>query len=106
MNYTHDDFFHSAKTAIDKHFDYFVFPTKGMFNEDEINHIYEIGASILMTKHGFQPGGSFVHAVVEDKMSLAYSRADSTMLKAMRIMTHVANNVALIKATPGFKRIS
>jgi len=56
-----------------------------------------------MTKHGFQQGGSFVQAVVENKMSDAFNRADSTMLRAMRIMSYVNSHAGVFKADPKFE---
>lgn len=103
MNYTHTDFLFSAQVAIDNHFINFSYPQRISFTEDELSHIYQIGASILMTKHGFQQGGHFVQAVVANKMSNAFNRADSTMIRAMRIMSYVNNEAEIFKADPKFK---
>ena len=46
-------------------------------SDDEYQHIINIGESILCTKWNVgYPGGSFVQAVVENNLQLAFSRAD------------------------------
>lgn len=102
MEYSYEDFYYSAKKAVEEHFNFFTYPARDSFCRSELQHIHEIATSILMTKYGFQEGGSFVQAVVADKMSSAYSRADTTMLKAMRIMSYVSSHAAMIKADPQF----
>jgi len=103
MTYTYADFSFSAQKAIDDHFINFSYPQRISFTESELVHIYHVGASILMTKHGFQQGGSFVQAVVANKMSDAFNRADSTMLRAMRIMSYVNSHAGVFKADPKFE---
>jgi hypothetical protein len=56
-----------------------------------------------MTKHGFQQGGSFVQSIVANNLREAFNRADSTMLRAMRIMSYVNSHAGIFKADPKFE---
>jgi hypothetical protein len=103
MTYTHADFSFSDQKAIDDHFINFSYPQRISFTESELAHIYHVGASILMTKHGFQQGGSFVQSIVANNLREAFNRADSTMLRAMRIMSYVNSHAGIFKADPKFE---
>lgn len=105
MNYTHEDFEYSAKKKVDEFFNSANYPVRKSFTEDEMLHIYMIATSILMTKHNFQVGGSFVQAVVGNKLCEAYERADNTMIRAMRVMTYVANYASMVKMDPNFVKM-
>lgn len=48
------------------------------FTEEEISHVISVGVSVLQTRDGGVPGGSFVQAVVQNDLSGSYNRADST----------------------------
>ncbi len=103
MEYTHADFWFSAQKAIDDHFTSFNYPARISFSESELEHINHVGASILMTKHGFQQGGSFVQSIVANNLSEAFNRADSTMVRAIRIMSYINNYAGMLKADPKFE---
>ena len=46
--------------------------------EEEMNHVISVGVSVLQTRDGGIPGGSFVQAIVNNDLSGSYNRADST----------------------------
>jgi len=48
MEYTHADFWFSAQKAIDDHFTSFNYPARISFSEKELEHINQVGASILL----------------------------------------------------------
>ena len=56
--------------------------------EDEMNHIIEIGASVMMTRDGVLPGGSFVHAIVNNDLATAVGCADRVCERAIKFFVH------------------
>jgi hypothetical protein len=87
-NFDTQDFIKSATETVDAFFRGFSYPSSSSFTEDEINHIVKIIASVYMTKHNYQIGGGFVEAILDNNLSNAFSRADSTILRAMRIIVY------------------
>lgn len=73
------------------------------FNAEEQVHIIRVGASILMTKHGYRQGGGFVQTVIANDLHGAFTRADSTMLRAMQIMVTINSYCQVKKFTPEFE---
>lgn len=62
----------------------------------EMDHIVNIGTSILCTKWGIGPmGGGFVEAVVENNLSRAVSNADTTNQYALRFYCAMLYNVGM-----------
>ena len=62
----------------------------------EMDHIVNIGTSILCTKWGIGPtGGGFVEAVVENNLSRAISNADLTNQHALRFYCAMMYNVGM-----------
>lgn len=60
------------------------------------DHIINIGTSIMCTKWGIgYEGGSFVQAVVDNNLSQAVSRADSTNLKALKFYCMMMYNMSM-----------
>ena len=51
--------------------------------EEEMNHVIDVGTSVLQTRDGGMQGGGFVQAVVANDLSGAFNRADSTNLKVI-----------------------
>lgn len=49
----------------------------------EMGHVLNIGLSVLQTRDGGIPGGSFVQAIVNNDLSGAFGRADNINLKAI-----------------------
>jgi hypothetical protein len=46
--------------------------------EEQMDHVMSVGVSVLETRDGGIPGGSFVQAIVKNDLSGSYTRADST----------------------------
>jgi hypothetical protein len=68
-------------------------------SDDEIEHIIEIGTSILMTKWGIgYPGGSFVQAIVDNDLQEAIGRADSVNIKALKFYVQLKYNTGMPRA--------
>lgn len=58
------------------------------------DHIIEIGTSILCTKYDLGPrGGGFVESIVDNDLTAAITRADSTNLRALRFYVLLSYNV-------------
>jgi len=58
------------------------------------SHVISIIASVMMTRDGQGiPGGGFVQAVVDNDLYSAISRADSTSLKNIKVIS-AANKMA------------
>lgn len=56
-------------------------------------HVISVAASILMTRDSILPGGSFVHAVVNNNLNEAINRADDTCIQHMRFFVGIKNNL-------------
>lgn len=105
QNYDLQDFRNSATEAVNHYFTGFTYPNKTSFTDSEINHVTDIVASIFMTKYGYRQGGGFVQAVIENNLSQAFSRADSTIVRALKIIVW-ANQSGLVKRfEPHFETI-
>ena len=63
--------------------------------EEEMNHVINIGTSILQTRDGGIQGGSFVQAVVDNDLSRTYNRADSTNRKVIPFYIILLNHVSI-----------
>jgi hypothetical protein len=53
---------------------------------DQLQHIAQIGASIVMHKAGLRSGGGFVEAVCDNNLVSAAGRADSTKQTVLAYM--------------------
>jgi len=69
-------------------------PIQHRLDPEDISHIENIATSILCTKWkvGY-PGGSFVQAVVDNKLTEAFGRADSVNRDCMLFYTSLMSNV-------------
>ena len=63
--------------------------------EEEMNHVINIGTSILQTRDGGIQGGSFVQAVVDNDLSRTYNRADSTNRKVIPFYIYLKDHVTI-----------
>ena len=63
--------------------------------EEEMNHVINIGTSILQTRDGGIPGGSFVQAIVKNDLSGSYNRADSTNRKVIPFYIILKDHVTI-----------
>jgi hypothetical protein len=105
QNFVEQDFYHSARETVNYFFSGFSFPDKDSFDENELNHIIDIVASIYMTQYRYRIGGGFVQTVLDNNLSGAFSRADITMLKAMRIIVYANEHGEVKKFKPSFETI-
>lgn len=62
----------------------------GPLKNDEMEHVVDIAVSIVSTRDCSGPrGGSFVRAVVDNNLEGAISTADSTCLRALKLLVLV-----------------
>jgi len=57
-------------------------------NQDNLNHIIDVAASVMMTRDNYQRGGSFVQAVVLNDLDNAVNRADNECALAIRYFVY------------------
>jgi len=105
QNYDEQDFRFSATEAVNYYFKGFNYPDRTSFTDSEISHVTDIVASIFMTKYGYRQGGGFVQAVIANNLSQAFSRADSTIVRALRIIVWVNESGLVKKFKPSFETI-
>jgi hypothetical protein len=105
QNYDEQDFRNSATEAVNYYFTGFAYPNRTSFTDSEINHVTAIVASIFMTKYGYRQGGGFVQAVIENNLSQAFSRADSTIVRALKIIVWANESGLVKKFKPAFETI-
>jgi hypothetical protein len=67
--------------------------------------VIDIVASVYMTQHGYRIGGGFVQSVLDNNLSQAFSRADSTILKGMRMIVYAKDYGVVKKFKPHFETI-
>ena len=63
--------------------------------EEEMDHVKSVGVSVLQTRDGGIPGGSFVQAVVKNDLSGSYNRADSTNSKVIPFYIILKDHVTI-----------
>lgn len=63
--------------------------------EEEMNHVINVGVSVLQTRDGGIQGGSFVQAVVDNDLSRTYNRADSINRKVIPFYIILLNHVLI-----------
>ena len=63
--------------------------------EEEISHVTSVGVSVLQTRDGGVPGGSFVQAIVKNDLSGSYNRADSTNRKVIPFYIILKDHVTI-----------
>jgi hypothetical protein len=62
---------------------------------EEISHVTSVGVSVLQTRDGGIPGGSFVQAIVKNDLSGSYNRADSTNRKVIPFYITLKDHVTI-----------
>jgi hypothetical protein len=62
-------------------------------SEEELSHVSHIAASVMLTRDGIMPGGSFVQAICKNDLSGAFNRADHTNIKCIGFYVWVHGNV-------------
>ena len=63
--------------------------------EEEISHVTSVGVSVLQTRDGGIPGGSFVQSIVKNDLSGSYNRADSTNRKVIPFYIILKDHVTI-----------
>ena len=63
--------------------------------DEEISHVTSVGVSVLQTRDGGVPGGSFVQAIVKNDLSGSYNRADSTNRKVIPFYIYLKDHVTI-----------
>ena len=106
-NFDCEDFHNSAIETVNDFFEGFptYFVTRSSFTESELNHVIDIIASVYMTQYGYRMGGGFVQSVIDNNLSQAFSRADSTILKGMRMIVYAKDYGVVKKFKPAFETI-
>jgi hypothetical protein len=106
-NFEYEDFHNSAIETVNYFFEGFptYFVTRDSFTESELNHVIDIVASVYMTQYGYRIGGGFVQSVLDNNLSQAFSRADSTVLKGMRMIVYAKDYGVVKKFKPHFETI-
>jgi len=71
---------------------------QGSITMSEIEHVINIGTSIMCNKWGIKyDGGGFVDAVLENNLSKAVGRADNTNAKALKLYCQMMYNLSTPK---------
>ena len=105
QQFNDQDFRTSATETVNAFFEGFTYPSREDFNDSQISHITDIVASIYMTQHVYRIGGGFVQSILEDKLGAAFSRADSTIVRALRIIVWANESGLVRKFKPSFETI-
>jgi hypothetical protein len=63
--------------------------------EEQMDHVKSVGVSVLQTRDGGIPGGSFVQAIVKNDLSGSFSRADSTNRKVIPFYIILKDHVTI-----------
>jgi hypothetical protein len=69
--------------------------TRVTLTTEEMNHVTSVGVSVLQTRDGGIPGGSFVQAIVKNDLSGSYNRADSTNLRVIPFYITLKDHVTI-----------
>lgn len=104
-NYDEQDFRTSATEAVNYYFTSFAYPNRASFSDSEISHVTDIVASIFMTKYNYRQGGGFVQSVIDNNLSHAFSRADGTIVRALKIIVWANESGLVRKFKPAFETI-
>jgi hypothetical protein len=63
--------------------------------EDEMQHVLDVGVSVLQTRDGGIQGGGFVQAVVDNDLTRTYNRADSINRRVIPFYIILLNHVSV-----------
>ena len=71
-------------------------PMHILMDKESREHVISIGTSIMMNRLGFNTyPGSFVQAVLDDKLSAAFAKADSINQKSLRFYTTMMYSLSI-----------
>ena len=65
----------------------------GTLTQENISHIVQVGASVMMTRDKFLQGGSFVQSVVDNDLQGAVNRADAVIRRALVFLVYLNSHV-------------
>jgi hypothetical protein len=69
--------------------------TRVTLTTEEMNHVTSVGVSVLQTRDGGIPGGSFVQSIVKNDLTGSYNRADSTNRKVIPFYIILKDHVTI-----------
>lgn len=64
-------------------------------SDEDREHVYELGASIVYTKFNIMQGGSFIQAVVDNNLERAISTADRVAIRCIKLLVLIKFNFTL-----------
>ena len=91
-----------ARHVLDEKKDFFI-PCHYNLSENDLQHIANIAASVMMTRDNVMMGGGFAHSIVTNDLKAAFDRADSVIVNAILFMIYVMHNVSI--EIPTFERV-
>jgi hypothetical protein len=65
----------------------------GDLSTEEYIHIIQLASSVMMTRDGIRPGGSFVEAICNNNLREAVNRADLTAIRGLKFFVYCYNNL-------------
>ncbi len=75
----------------------YLIPDHILTNERDMEHVVEVGTSIMCTKWEVSyPGGDFVQAVVDNKLDEAIGRADMTCVECLKFFSTLKNSLGYV----------
>jgi len=60
-----------------------------MLHDDDREHIYNIAASIMMTRDNYLQGGGFVQNIIKNDLEKAVCSADHICIRALKLFVFV-----------------
>ena len=58
-------------------------------NDEDRDHIYDIAASIVLTRDNILMGGGFVKSVIANDLHLSVGYADSICIRALKLFVNI-----------------
>lgn len=68
---------------------------QGELTQEDYLHVVSVGASVMMTRDGVLPGGSFVQAVCDNDLYGSLSRADSVCERSIKFFAYINKHIYL-----------
>ena len=75
------------------------------FSYNDVHHILDVAASVMMSRDGIMIGGGFVEAITHNDLMGAFDRADAVMVKSIRFMVYIYRNGILRSDSPIFEKV-
>lgn len=84
------------KDRVHQEFDrWYTSQTQVALTAEEMDHIINVGVSVLQTRDGGIRGGSFVQSIVHNDLSGSHTRADSTNRKVIPFYITLKDHVTI-----------